>query len=204
MRATAGLSCGPLRPRAAAAFRHWKSRRPRAGSTVSRNELRTGLLDLHSPSGRSDQRDALRSTVDDEPQVELACDVRRRLDEDASDQCSTGTRLRRDEAAAEQIGCNLTDLLERACDAHAAGFSAPAGVDLGLHDPPLTAQLGCTGNRLVRRVGNGSRRDRDTVGAEELLGLMLVDVHAWAAIPSPDRLARCHAIVRSRPSSIPI
>jgi hypothetical protein len=61
-------------------------------------------------------------------------------------------------------------------------------VDLGLDDPEAAAQRVGGGDRLLRRGRHAARRDRDAVGREDLLGLVLVKIHpgirgSWTTLP---------------------
>ena len=65
----------------------------------------------------------------------------------------------------------------------AAPLAAAAGVDLRLDDGPA-AELLRDLTRLLGRVGDLPARRRDTVAAEDLLRLVLVNFHS-------ERLSRC-------------
>src|SRR5690606_17197581 len=66
----------------------------------------------------------------------------------------------------------------------AAGLAAPAGVDLRLHHHDLGAEAARGALGLGRRGGEPARRHRDPVAAQQLLGLVLVDVHSWISATS--------------------
>ena len=89
-----------------------------------------------------------------------------------------GAGLVRDQARADerlrsrfQFGAALHLL-------HAAGLAAPAGVHLRLHHPGVAAQHVRRGQRLGHARGRLARRQRDAILAEQLLGLILVQIHA--------------------------
>jgi hypothetical protein len=69
-----------------------------------------------------------------------------------------------------------------------ASLAAPAGMDLSLDDHHLAAGLGDErlggGLRLVRAERRVSLRDGDTEALEDLLGLILVDLHG-RLFPAP-------------------
>ena len=75
---------------------------------------------------------------------------------------------------------------------HPAGLAPPTGLDLRLdHDGP--AQLGGRGGRLLGGLDRPARQHRDTVRGEEILRLVLVEVH-WLSLPT----AAAHSGVRAR------
>src|SRR4051794_13410100 len=63
----------------------------------------------------------------------------------------------------------------------AAGLPAAADQHLGLHDDRAAELLSC-GPGLGRRGGDGALRDRDPVAREELLALVLVEVHRRGSV----------------------
>src|SRR5204863_120040 len=58
-----------------------------------------------------------------------------------------------------------------------ARLAAGAGMDLSLHRPERAAELGRGIDRLIRAEGHGALRDGDPEAREQLLGLVLVNVH---------------------------
>jgi hypothetical protein len=83
----------------------------------------------------------------------------------------------RDERHAEHLLRVSPDLVDGLGDLHAAALAAAAGVDLRLHDPDAAAQLLCDGHRFVGRHRRLAARRGDAVLPEDLLALVLVDVH---------------------------
>ena len=64
---------------------------------------------------------------------------------------------------------------------HPARLAAPARLHLGLDDHGR-AQLGRGGGRRVRVLHGATRQHRHSVGGEEILRLVLVQVH-WLSTP---------------------
>ena len=94
--------CLPSRPRPNASSRHWYACRPAAGMDVHAEDLlrrvRGDFLDVHAAGGRGDEGDAALLAVEHEAQVDLARDLRARLDVDLVDRQAFGARLLRDQA----------------------------------------------------------------------------------------------------------
>ena len=96
-----------------------------------------------------------------------------------------GAGLRRHQRLAQQSGCVQLGLLRSGCLADAAAFAAPAGVNLGLYYC-FAAQLFRHGARLRGTERYFALRHRDAVAGKNLLGLILVNLHA-----NPKRLECC-------------
>ena len=60
---------------------------------------------------------------------------------------------------------------------HAPALAAPAGVDLGLDDPDRPAELPARFHGLVQREAGHAARGRHPEPAQDLLGLVFVDLH---------------------------
>jgi hypothetical protein len=105
-----------------------------------------------------------------------------------------------DQRAAQHLLGLLGGLLDRLREAHAAllaggGFleaalAAAAGVDLRLDDPERSLELACGGLGLVGLEHDAAAGDGGAVLAQELLGLVLVDVHAALSLVVASRGAR--------------
>src|SRR5690606_33741181 len=72
----------------------------------------------------------------------------------------------------------LPDLVQAAAELDAAGLAAAAGMDLGLDHPEVTADRLGRVNRLLGRARHLPWRDRDAEVGEQLLGLVLVEIHS--------------------------
>ena len=84
-------------------------------------------------------------------------------------------------------------------------LAAAAGVDLGLHDGERAAQLLERGCRFVRRCGDDALRHGDAGRAQQLLGLIFVNLHAAmlpgaAAHDKADRLRKGCAVDATDPA----
>src|SRR5690606_13015665 len=135
------------------------------------------LLDVHATLARGHERDPLAAAIDHEPDVELLADVGALLDQQAADLLALGTRLVRPELHAQDLARDLADLVDGAGELHATALASPPGVDLGLHDPDLSAERFGGLDRLVDRETGDTPGHRDPVLAQDLLALVLVDIH---------------------------
>ncbi len=95
-----------------------------------------------------------------------------------------GPGLVRDELHAEDLAGALAHFVDRARDLDAAALAAAAGVDLRLHDPHRPAELTSPPHRLVDGERRNAARHRHAVAAEELLALVLVDLHVAVLLRS--------------------
>ena len=101
--------------------------------------LRRDLLDLHAAAGRRHENRPRFGAVDDDPQVELAIDGQRLLDQQAMHFPALGAGLVRHQLHAQHAGGDLAGFLRRVGDLHPAALAAPAGMDLRLHHHGLGA-----------------------------------------------------------------
>jgi hypothetical protein len=111
----------------------------------------------------------LAAAVEDDADVGLGFDVLGRGDEHLLD----GEVV---DLHPEDVGGVLRASCGGLGQLHAARLAAAAGVDLRLDDDHAAVLRGDP-LRLLRRGRDLARRDRDSVGAEDLLRLVLVDVH---------------------------
>ena len=145
------------------------------------------LLDVHAAFGGDDEGDARGGAVDQRRQIELAADVAAVLDEQALDGAAGRPGLDRHQRLAQHLlgdGLHLVDGLGESHAALVAGvgllelaLAAAAGVDLRLHHPDRAGQRLRGGHRFLRREGRRALRHRHAILAQQLLGLILVDVH---------------------------
>ena len=174
---------GHRRPRQAQAVRQAPSlKRGQTDAEVdllAQDELRRvgrNLLYLHAAGrARHDDRPR-RGAVDQQPEVQLALDVERLLDQHARHAATLGTGLRRDERHPDQGLRRLLGLARVSDHPHAAALAPPAGMDLRLDDDaaPETlrhpARLGRRERDLAARHGQAMLREQD-------LRLVLVNLH---------------------------
>ena len=145
-------------------------------------------LDINSPLCRSDNAVAGAFAVESDGEVELFGDLDRFFDKDAADAQPLGAGLIRYQLAAKEFFSEVLRLLGVMHQLDAAGLAAPAGIDLRLDDtaPPhhLRRPLDLIGSET-----DPTARHRDLVTAEELLGLVFVNIH-----PLPPLLPACNSV----------
>jgi len=132
-----------------------------------------GLLDLDAALRAGDHRDRPGRAVEDESEVILLRDVRRRGDEHG---------LHRDalDVEADDLARPLLRLVRRGGELHAAGLAAAAHQDLGLHDHRAADALRRGASILGRRCRD-ARPDRDAMAGKDLLRSVLLELHAGAS-----------------------
>ena len=134
------------------------------------------LLDLDPALGRAHQEDSPGGPIEDGRQVELLDDVGRRPDEDLADRDALDLEV--EDRLGDELG-----LLGEAGELDAARLAPPADQDLGLDHDLLCAgreePIG-GGPGLGRGVGHLPRRDGQTLGDEERLGVGFLDLHGWS------------------------
>src|SRR5262249_37462943 len=123
---------------------------------------------------------------DQHAEIELALDVAAFLDIDAAHFLARAAGLFGHQHMAEHRLGDAPNLFGRLGDAHAAAlalgpfelaFAAAARVDLRLHHPDRTVQVGRDMLGLGRRVGHAALEHAHAIAGEQLLGLILVDIH---------------------------
>ena len=132
------------------------------------------LLDVDPALGREHEERLLHASIERQRQVVLALDVRGLLDPEPADDVAA------DVHAEDRLRVAL-GLLRSRGELDAAGLAAPAGQHLRLDDD-LAAELLGRLPRLGRRLGDAPLRDGDAEAAEELLALVLVEVHRAARV----------------------
>ena len=130
-------------------------------------------LDLHAALGREHPEVLLGRAVEGEAGVVLLGDVGRELDPDDLD----GVALDVHAEDVPGVGAHLVGVVG---ELDAAGLAAAAHLHLGLHHHRVADALG--GGDGVVDGGDGlAGADRDPVAREELLALVLVEVHSLAS-----------------------
>ena len=132
------------------------------------------LLDLHAALGRAHGEERAVGAVEQEREVVLLGDVAGLGDEHAVHRVALDVH-------AEDRGGLLAGLLGGLGELHPARLAAPARLHLGLDDHGR-AQLRRDGRRRVRVLHGATRQHRHSVGGEEILRLVLVQVH-WLSTP---------------------
>ena len=140
------------------------------------------FLDVHAAFARGHQRHSLRGTIDDHADIEFLGDVGALFDQQSPHLLPAGSGLVRDQLHAEDLGGTLLDLIDRTREFHAAALAASAGVDLGLDDPDRPTERLRRLDGLVDRERGDAARHRHTEAPEDVLALILVDLH-WV-VPS--------------------
>ena len=85
--------------------------------------------------------------------------------------------LMRDQRHAQHALGFLLHLLDGFDDLDAAALAAAAGMDLRLHHPDRAAQFLGRRDRFLDREGGLAARHRHAEAAQDLLGLIFVDIH---------------------------
>ena len=161
------------------------------------------LLDLDAALRREHEERLLRAAVEGDGEVVLALDVRRLLDPERADDVAVDVEA--EDVARLRLGVGgIVGELD------AAGLAAAAGQHLRLDDDGAAELLGRLA-RLLGRGGEPSVGDRDPDAPEEILALVLVEVHRrrtlttrrrWTAQFSRGCSRRCRTVVTSSyPSS---
>ena len=92
------------------------------------------FFDLHAPRGAGHEGGAAARAVHEQAEVEFALDVEALLDEQPADNSPAGAGLRRDQLHAQHPGGDVRRFLGGARQFDAAGFAAPARVNLRFDD----------------------------------------------------------------------
>jgi hypothetical protein len=136
--------------------------------------LRGHLLDVDPALLREHEQGLFRTAVEGERQVVLLRDLRRPLDPEPSHHVAA-------DVEPEDLPCLLRGLCRRVGQLDASRLSAAARQDLGLHDN-LSAELLGGATSLVRRRRKTAFGNGNAVPLEELLPLVLVEVHRRASL----------------------
>ena len=97
------------------------------------------FFDVHAAGGGGDDGHAAALAIERERQIDLALDVRARLDVHRFDRQAFGAGLFGDQALAEHVGGGGAHRVEIARQLHAAGLAAATRMHLGLDHPQLAA-----------------------------------------------------------------
>src|ERR1043165_9596567 len=160
---------------------------------------RGDLFDVDAAGGTDHQDRPLRRAIDDDADVALGCDLRRRRDQDFVD----GQAF--DRHAEDGLGVRF-GLRRGLRELDAARLAAPAGMHLRLHDDLASEAFGdCPG--LGRRGRDFAGRHGDAVPSQNVPRLILVQIHAYSfVIVVPARpwsaarpSSRCAMMERSPP-----
>src|SRR3989344_1859131 len=186
---TAAGRCLPPSPRCAATLRHWKS---------------------SSPTVASDDRDALARAVNDKTKIVLARDVHGLLDQHALHALPLRTGLGGDQGPTDHFIGRRAHFFNGVGQLDATGLAAAAGVALRLDHEAADAEFLGHGHRLFHAVRHAARGHRYGVLAQQLLRLVLVDIHATISSRASIRSIfatttsawRIEAASSMRPSSI--
>jgi hypothetical protein len=112
-------------------------------------------------------------------------DVGAFLDEQPAHLLALRAGLVRDQLHAQDLRGQLRELGGRARELDAATLAAAAGVDLRLDHPQRAAQPLCGFLGFADAEGRVAARHRHPVLAQQLLGLVFVDLHrGWPACPA--------------------
>ncbi len=137
---------------------------------------RRHLLDLDAALGRRHDGHPPALPVDHHAEVHLARDGAALLDEEPAHHPALRPGLVRDQRLPEELRGGGARRRRVPHQLDAARLPAPAGVDLRLHDAREAEALG-GGDRFVDLEARLAVGDRDAVAAQQVLRLVLVDVH---------------------------
>jgi hypothetical protein len=138
-----------------------------------RRVLLGDLLDVHPALGGEHHQRRLRRAVEDDRRVVLQSDVRRRLDPQLVDREAADVHPEDRLRVLLGLGAVLGDL-------DAARLAAPADQHLRLDDARIADLVGRRDGVLDGR-GRLAGGDRDPVTGEQLLALVLEQIHRGAA-----------------------
>ena len=149
------------------------------------------LLDVDPALGREHVERLLRATVEGQRQVVLLRDLRRLLDPEPADDVAT-------DVEPENLAGTRLGLVRARGELDPARLAPPAREDLRLDDDRPTELLG-RGARLLGRGREPPLRDRDPGLSEELLALVLVEVHEGRRLAA-EPPARSPRVIRQKPN----
>ena len=178
---------------------------------VDREDFLGGLgsdfFDVHAARRRGDEGYASALPIQRQRNVHLALDLRARFDVNALDGQTVLRCLFRDEASADHVLRRGTHASHVAHDLHATRLTATAGMHLRLNHPHRTADRfgGRCGLVGIRRYA--SRGNRDAIAAEDVLRLILVQIHRHRRTRKTSILPKiavrdqhCHDVARISPN----
>src|ERR1041385_2466884 len=113
------------------------------------------------------------------------------------------SRLVRDKRHAEHALRFFAQIVERFHDLDTAALAAAAGVNLRLHHPNGTTQSLGSSHRFIDAECGNTARHRHTKAAQNLLGLVFVDVHASLASGRTRELERFPATRKGEKGASP-
>ncbi len=179
------LASSPFSPSAAAMF----SCRHRANSPPpdrpGRSWIFSGVLCATSSMSMPPSVEAMKATrrgraVDQGGKIKLARDRRAVLDIEPLDHAALRAGLMGHQRHAQHALGFLLHVLDGFHHLDAAALAAPAGMDLRLHHPDRAGQAPWRPQPLLRRVKAAMPRGhRRAEGAQNLFGLIFVNVHGW-------------------------
>src|SRR5207247_7041745 len=140
------------------------------------------FFDLHAAVRVRHHHDPLALAVEHQADVQLPLDRRRLLDQQAMYRETLGAGLYRHERLAQQVFRGLADVRVGRAELHPARLAAGPGVDLRLHDPAGAADFARPIDGLLGTVRDAALGNGDAEAREQLLGLVLVDVHGYARV----------------------
>ncbi|MCY1363620.1 hypothetical protein D9M69_503880 [compost metagenome] len=143
------------------------------------------LLDVHATLGGGHEHDTAAGTIYHGAQVQFLGDVGAGFDQDFADRLTIGVSLIGHQALAQPVGGEGLGIFLALDQLHAARFTAAASVDLGLHNPFAATDLFAGFCGFFRGVYGKALGYGQAVFSEQLLTLILVEIHA--CLPSSFR-----------------
>src|SRR6185369_9826391 len=135
------------------------------------------LFDIHPACGGGHEYVSSGHTVERDPKIKLFVDRQTFFDQQSLDLTSLGAGLMRHEHHAEHLRGDLFCLCRRLGKLYTAAFTAAAGMDLGLNNNDICAELSRGCFSLVRRSGDNAARNRNAVLFQNGFTLIFVDLH---------------------------
>src|SRR5262249_12431079 len=158
------------------------------------------LFDLHAALGRRHHGHAPRAAVDHHADVELARDVDALLDEEALHALALGPGLMGHEVHAVDGARLLLGVDEVLGDLDAAALAAAAGVDLRFDDddvaPGFLLDFADCAVDFAEIHDGTADGDGDAVALEQLLALILVNLHGLSPPRQPRNTRRARGTSR--------
>ena len=99
------------------------------------------FFNFHAALSRSNKNRFLKLAVNEEPDIELLNDIEALLNEDFAHRSSGRPGLLGDQTAADHKFREVTDIVQTAGKLDTAAFASPAGMNLGLNRPDLSADF---------------------------------------------------------------
>jgi hypothetical protein len=135
------------------------------------------FLDLHTSRSRRHEDHFFGLTVDHDAQVEFAADIETFLDINLLYLPPFRSGLMRHESHAQHLTGELLGFLRGLGEFYTAALTSASGMDLRLDDNGAAKFLGSESS-FISGINDFAPRDADAVTCKDLLGLILMNLHA--------------------------